>query len=414
MDSASIAAHDRYATFRLPDYRIFSGVVFLSGLLQQTQSVALGWDVYDRTGSAMALGLVGLTQFLPAALLFLPAGVIADRYDRRKVMVATLALWGAASTGLALAAILGAATPWLYGLAAVSTAANVVNRPSRDAVLPQIVPAHLFPNAVVWNSSLYQTASITGPAFAGLLIALHGGASVVYATNAAFTLTALLLANRIRATPAPLARRPTSWRGLFAGLEHVWLTPVVLGVMAIDLFAVLFGSATALLPLYARDILHVGPEGLGALSSATAVGALSMAVMQGLRRRPHASAGRVFFWAVGAYGVATAVFGFSTSFWLSFAALVAVGAMDNISVVIRTTVVQLHTPDELRGRVSAVNRVFITSSNQLGAFESGAVAALVTPVFAIVSGGIATVLVVLAGLRLFPGLRRLGALTRSS
>jgi MFS family permease len=402
------ASHDRYAAFRVRDYRLFSVVVLLSAVLQQTQAVALGWDMYDRTGSAMALGFIGLAQFVPALLLFLPAGELADRFDRRKVMIASFVLWGIASTGLAASAIGGSGPGWLYFWASVSTMGHVVNRPARDALLPQLVPAHLFPNAVVWNSSLYQIASISGPAIAGMLIALYGGASIVYGMNAVLTLIALVLATRIPARAARPAPRARSWRDLFAGLAHVWRTPVVLGVMALDLFAVVLSSATALLPLYARDILHVGPTGLGWLSAGPAMGALAMAFWQGAR--PPAHVGRAFFVSLAGYGFATAVFGLSTSFWLSLAALIAVGATDNVSVVIRQTVVQLFTPDEVRGRVSAVNRVFIQSSNQLGAFESGALAMLTTPVFAVVAGGIATVIIAAAGMRIFSELRRLRSL----
>jgi MFS family permease len=343
-------------------------------------------------------------------VFFLPAGELADRFDRRKVMIATLAIWGTASTGLAAAAIGGSGVGWLYFWAAISTIGHVVNRPARDALLPQIVPAHVFPNAVVWSSSLYQLASISGPALAGMLIAIYGTASVVYGMNAVLTVTALVLAARIPARPPPPVPQARSWRDLFAGLAHVWRTPVVLGVMALDLFAVLFSSATALLPLYAKDILHVGPTELGWLSAAPAMGALAMAFYQG--GRPPAHVGRAFFASLVGFGLATAVFGFSTSFWLSMAALVAVGAMDNVSIVIRQTVVQLFTPDEVRGRVSAVNRVFIQSSNQLGAFESGALAMLTTPVFSVVAGGVATVLIAVAGLRVFPELRKLGQLPR--
>jgi MFS family permease len=401
---------DRYAAFRVRDFRLFAVVVLLSAVLQQTQAVALGWDMYNRTGSAMALGLIGLSQFVPAMLFFLPAGEIADRFDRRKVMIASFVLWGTASTGLAVAAIAGAGVGWLYFFAAVSTTGHVINRPARDALLPQLVPGPVFPNAVVWSSSLYQLASISGPAVAGSMIAVYGGASVVYGTNAVLILVALVLATRIPARAALPARRATTWRDLFAGLAHVWRTPVVLGVMSLDLLAVIFASATALLPLYARDILHVGPRELGWLSAAPAMGALGMAFLQGAREPRHV--GRAFFISIAGYGLATAVFGMSTSFWLSLAALVGVGAMDNISVVIRQTVVQLYTPDEVRGRVSAVNRVFIQSSNQLGAFESGALAMLTTPVFAVVAGGIVTVLIAAAGIRLFPELRKLGALQR--
>jgi MFS family permease len=411
LNQAVEGRRDPYAAFRLRDYRYFSVVVFLSAILQQTQGVALGWDIYDRTGSALALGFVGLAQFLPAALFFLPAGAIADRFDRRKVMVVTLALWGAASIGLALAEIAHAATVWLYLWAALSTTANVINRPARDALLPQLVPAGVFTNAVVWNTSLYQVASISGPALAGLLIAASSEATVVYGLNAAFTLLALLFARAIRdphAASGTLARR--SPQDLFAGLAYVRRTHLVLGVMTLDLLAVVLSSGTALLPLFARDILHVGPAGLGWLSAAPAIGALGMALIQGVRPMRHA--GRSFFVAVALFGAGTAVFGLSTSFSLSIAALVAVGAFDNVSVVVRQTVVQLYTPDELRGRVSAVNRVFITSSNELGTFLAGILATATTPVIAVAAGGVATVAVVAAGVKVFPELRRLKTLSR--
>jgi MFS family permease len=409
MPDATAQRHDPYAAFRFRDYRLLTATVFLSSLLITTQAVAIGWDIYERTGSAMALGIVGLIQFAPVAALFLPAGELADRFDRRKIVVASFALWGIASVGLAVAAQLQSPVGWIYFWVALSASAQVLNRPARDALVSQIVPASALPNAIVWNTSLYQIASVSGPALAGLLIAVFGSASPVYALNAVGMLVALALAPMISKQPLRAVSRVSSWRDLFAGLRHVWRTRLILSVLALDLLAVLFGGAIALLPIYAKDILQVGPSGLGWLSAAPAVGAVSMGVMQSFRP-PLRRAGPAFLWCVGGFGVATVIFGLSTSFWVSLLALVAIGAVDNISVVVRQTVVQLHTPDELRGRVSAVNRVFIGSSNELGAFESGAVAALTTPVFAVVSGGVLTVLLVLAGVRAFPELRRLGPL----
>jgi MFS family permease len=409
MPDTTAQRHDPYAAFRYRDYRLLTATVFLSSLLITTQAVAVGWDLYERTGSAMALGFLGLAQFAPIVALFIPAGELADRFDRRKVVIASFVLWGAASVGLAVAVLVEASIAWIYFWVGLSSSAQVVNRPARDALVTQIVPAAALPNAIVWNTSLYQIASVSGPALAGLLIAVFHSASPVYAINAAGMLVAICVAPMITRQPLRRTTRVVSWRDLFAGVAHVWGTRLILSVIAIDLLAVLFGGAVALLPIYAKDILHVGPSGLGWLSAAPAVGAVTMGMMQSFRP-PLRRAGPTFLWCVGGFGVATVIFGLSTSFWVSLLALVAIGAVDNISVVVRQTVVQLHTPDELRGRVSAVNRVFIGSSNELGAFESGAVAALTTPVFAVVSGGVLTVLLVLAGVRAFPELRRLGPL----
>ena len=240
------------------------------------------------------------------------------------------------------AAAAGAPVAWIYLCAATSGVAQVVNRPSRDALLPQIVPAPMLANAIAWNTSLSQIASVTGPALAGLLIAAHGAATIVYALNAAFAVVALALSALIGKYPLRAVRPARSWRELFVGLEHVWRTRVILGVITLDLLAVLFGGATALLPLYAKDILHAGPAGLGWLYAAPAIGAIGMAVTQGFRR-PFSHAGRAFFWSVAGFGLATVVFGYSSSFWLSLAMLVVIGALDNVSVVTRQSVVLLHT-----------------------------------------------------------------------
>ena len=264
--------------------------------------------------------------------------------------------------------------------------------------------------AMTWNSTVFQAAAVAGPGIAGLLIALGGTALTVYAVNMVCLLLAMGAALAI--TPRALLgnmrgpRRVSSWREMFGGLNHVWNTKVVFGAMTVDLFAVLLVGATALLPLYAKDILHTGAAGLGWLSAAPAIGAVLMAVSSGHRKAP-AHAGRTFLWAVGAFGLATVVFGLSTNYWLSLFALIAIGASDNMGAVIRQTAVQLFTPDELRGRVAAVNRVFISSSNELGAVESGMAAALLGPVAAVVAGGAITMLIAAAGFKLFPALREL-------
>jgi len=402
-------AHDPLAPFRSRDYRRFSGMALLAALIERSQGVAIGWDVYERTGSALALGALGLAQFLPVLALFLPAGGLADRFDRRWVVVLSFAAWGAANLLLAVTSLAGAHAAWIYVAAAGLGSALVINRPARDALLAQLVPPALLARAVTWNSGLFQFASIAGPAAAGTLIAATGTASSVYLANVTFAVLAAAMALAIRRQPVQLAARARSLRDLFAGVEHVWRTKPILGVITLDLFAVLFGGATALFPIFAKDILHVGPGGLGWLAAAPANGALAMAVAQGAAP-PLRRAGAVFVWAVAGYGLAMIVFGLSSAFWLSLAALVAAGALDNLSVVIRATVVQLHTPDALRGRVSAVNRVFISSSNEVGAFESGVVAALIGPVPTVVLGGAATIAFVLGALRLFPDLRRLGGL----
>jgi MFS family permease len=403
-------AHDPLAPFRSRDYRRFSALALLAAMIERSQGVAIGWDVYERTGSALALGALGLVQFLPVLALFLPAGHLADRFDRRWVLLLSFAAWGAANLLLAVISLTGGPAGWIYLAAAGLGSALVINRPARDALLAQLAPPETLARAVAWNSSLFQFASVAGPAAAGTLIAATGTASSVYLANVGFAVLAAAIALAIRRRPIDHAARARSLRDLLGGVEHVWRTKPILGVITLDLFAVLFGGATALFPIFAKDILHVGPAGLGWLTAAPAVGALAMAVVQGAAP-PLRRAGRVFVWAVAGYGLAMIVFGLSTWFWLSLAALVAAGALDNLSVVIRATVVQLYAPDALRGRVSAVNRVFISSSNELGAFESGVLAAFIGPVATVVFGGVATIALVLGALRLFPDLARLGRLS---
>jgi len=405
------ARHDPYAPFRIPDYRRLVVMAFLTAIVQQAQSVAIGWDIYERTGSALALGWAGLAQFAPIAAFFLPAGEIADRHDRRRVIAWSLGLWSAAALVLAAASFFGGGVGWIYAAIVGTGASIVLNRAARDAMVPRIVPAAHLQSAVAWNMSVFQIALITGPALAGMVIAFTRSATAVYTMNVACLVAGAWLALSIEHRIAGERRRATSVRELFAGVEHVWRTKVALGMMSIDLFAVLLGSVTALLPIFAKDILQVGPGGLGWLAAAPAAGAVLMGVMQGVRH-PWPHAGRAFLWGVSIYGAATIVFGLSGSFWLSLAMLVVLGAADNASAVIRQTVLQLRTPDALRGRVSAVNRVFISSSNELGAFESGLLAAFTSPVFAVVFGGVATLVVVAGGVKLFPEIARMRAIER--
>jgi MFS family permease len=400
--------HDPYAPFRHRDYRLFIAMVLIASLGQQSMSVAVGWDIYERTGSAMALGWIGLVQFIPVLAFFLPAGQLADRHDRRRIVAASLVLWFGASAILLYTAWRHLPVFWIYAAIAAVGMSTVLNRAGRDALLSQLVPPEILGRAVMWNSTVFQTASVAGPALAGLLIALGGSATTVYAFNLVGMLVAMSLALTIRHHPLTHGKRPSTWADVFGGLVHVWKTKVVLGLITVDLFAVLLGGATALMPIFAKDILHVGPAGLGWLSAGPAIGAVLVAVAtaRGWRRTPP-HAGRSFLWAVALFGAATIVFGLSRWYWLSLLALIVLGAADNVGAVIRQTAVQLYTPDELRGRVSAVNRVFISSSNELGAVESGLLASLTNPVFAVAAGGVATIVIAASAARVFPALKNL-------
>ena len=380
--------------------------------LQQMQAVAVGWDMYERTGSVLALAWIGVAQFLPVMLLFLPAGQIADRFDRRLVMVASQATFACGAVGLSVSALLQADPMWIFGFLFITGIGNVLNRPSRDALLPMLVPAQLIPNALALNSSLFQVSSIGGPALAGVLIASTGSAAGVYLINLALSLITMMLALAIRTRPSSIAKRPPlTVEALFAGVRHVIKTRLILGVMLVDLFAVMFGGVSALLPVFAKDILHVGPVGLGWLASAQAVGALFMGVFQGMRK-PTRHAGNTFTIAVACYGLSMAVFGFSETFLLSYVALVLAGAMDNLSVVLRHSVVQIYTPDELRGRVSAVNRVFVDSSNHVGTIETSVLASFTSPAFTAVFGGVVTLAVAVIAWQRFHELRELKTLVK--
>jgi MFS family permease len=377
----------------------------------QMQAVAIGWQVYDLTGSALDLGLVGLAQFIPGFALSLLVGHIADRYDRRLILRICMAVEALATLALALASFFGGLTVGaLFAAIFVIGAARASELPTMHALMPQLVPPQLIPRAAAASASSNQTAIILGPALGGLAYAL--GPGLVYALAAAGFIAASLLISAIRiARPAPARERP-SLASLFGGVAFVRRHPALMGAISLDLFAVLLGGATALLPIYARDILRTGPWGLGLLRSAPALGALAASLV--LARRPLGGrVGRKLFIAVIAFGVATCVFALSTSFPLSLAALAALGAADSVSVVIRFSLVQIETPDALRGRVSAVNSMFIGASNSLGEFESGATAALFGTVPATLLGGVGTILVALLWLRFFPALFRLDRLQKS-
>lgn len=385
--------------------RVSSSVAF------QMLGVAVGWQMYAITGSAWYLGLVGLAQFLPMFLLTLAVGHVADRYDRRAVARTCQTIEGAAAVLLAF----GSYSGWLnresmLAIMCVVGAARAFEYPTMHALVPNVVPADFLSRAVAWSASANQTATIIGPAIGGLLYAVS--VTTVYSTVAALFLGSSIFIYLIRIERTPPKREPISIKSLFAGITYINNNPVILGAISLDLFAVLLGGATALLPVYARDILVTGPWGLGLLRSAPAAGALVMSLY--LARNPlRHRVGHIMFASVAVFGVATIVFAVSRSFMLSLGALIILGAADVISVVIRSSLVQIETPDEMRGRVSAVNSMFIGTSNQLGEFESGATAALIGTVPAVMFGGIGTLVVVLLWIRLFPNLFHIDSLKKS-
>lgn len=402
MTSTVEAGNFQQSVLRHRPFRLFWLARVCSSIALQMQAVAVGWQIYALTGSVFYLGLVGLAQFLPMFLLTLAVGHVADRYDRRRIAGTCQVLEGLALALLAL----GSHGGWLgkdaiLVIVFVAGALRAFEGPTMLALVPWLVPQELIPRASAWSASANQTASIAGPALGGLLYAL--GPTTVYTSAALLFFAASLLLSRIRLDRAPVPREPATVRSLFAGIAFIRSRQEILGAISLDLFAVLLGGATALLPVFARDILHTGPLGLGLLRAAPAMGALGVSLF--LARRPlRHRVGRTMFLSVFLFGVATVVFGLSTSFPLSMAALMALGAADIVSVVIRASLVQIETPDEMRGRVSAVNSMFIGTSNQLGEFESGVTAALFGTVPAVLIGGVGTMVVVLLWMKLFPRL----------
>ena len=372
-------------------------------MANQMLMVAVAWHMYDITNSAWDLGLVGLFQFVPALFMALPGGHVADRFHRGRIFAGCMLAQALVAMLLVAATHSGLTTRELIlGLSVVLGVARAFQMPAQQALLPTLVPQALLQRAITVNSSGMQAAIISGPALGGVLYTI--GATTVYASCAILLLLSCALTLAVRYTHRP-SNIAATWSTVSAGLHFVWSRKVLLGAISLDLFAVLLGGATALLPIYARDILHTGPEGLGLLRAAPAVGALTMSLI--LMRWPlRRWVGRRILVAVAVFGLAMVVFGLSTTMWLSLLALMVTGAADNVSVVTRLTLVQTETPDEMRGRVAAVNSIFIGASNQLGEFESGATAALFGPVGSVVFGGVGTVLVAVAWLRLFPTLAR--------
>lgn len=408
-----MSSHDPFAALRLRDFRLYSIGGLLAIIGQQMQSVAIGWELYERTNSAMSLGFVGLLQALPVILLALPAGQLADRVDRRRIVQVAQLFMSLCSIGLAALSYYKGSISLLYVLLLLWGVAKAFTWPARAAMISQLVPLQLFSNAATWSSTVFQVGAISGPALGGLLIAEYNSALPVYIIDAIFGLARFISVALIKSKQTAYSKEPMTFSSLIAGFDFVWRTKIILATISLDLFAVLLGGATTLLPIFAKDILHVGPSGLGWLRAAPSIGAVLMAFLL-VYLPPMKHAGRALLWSVIIFGLATIVFGLSHSFLLSFAMLFISGAVDNISVVVRQTVVQVLTPDEMRGRVSAVNSIFITSSNEIGGFESGLVAALFTPLISVVSGGIGTILVVIATVLIWPEVRKIGSLQELS
>lgn len=386
------------------DYACYAAARFMATLAWQMLAVAVGWQTYEVTRDPLALGVVGLAQFLPFFLLVLPAGQIADRADKRLVLIGAYACEVISAAVLLWFSLRGmqAALPIFIAMAFFG-AGRAFWMPTGQAITPSLVPAPLFPRAVALNSTLYQTAGISGPAIGGLLYL--AGPAVVYASSVGLLFASTLLILRMRPVRAS-QHAPWQLRDTLQGLYFVFQRRKLLGAISLDLFAVLFGGATALLPMFAADVLHVGPAGLGALRTAPGIGAVLMAAV--LAARPlQRHVGAWMFAGVAVFGLATLVFGASRNLWVSLASLMALGAGDMVSIYVRHMLVQLETPDALRGRVSAVSSIFIGSSNELGEFESGVTARLFGLVPAVLLGGAMTVIVVATFTRLFPELRRM-------
>ena len=399
---------DPYAVLRNRDFLLYLIGRFVASLGSQMLVVAVGWELYERTHAALALGLVGLTNVAPMFLFTLPAGHFADNHDRKRIIVWMTAVMALASVGLALCSALQAPTPWIYAALFVAASARTFLWPASASFLPQLVSRRMFPRAVAWSTGSFQLSSVAGPAAGGAIIALTHHAAWVYAIHAASMVICLVLVGLVHYQRAPVAREPMTLASLGAGFRFVFSTRIIFGIITLDLFAVLLGGATALLPVYAKDILHAGPGGLGVLQAALPVGSLVSALF--LAHRPLEKAGRALLWAVAGFGLATVGFGFSKWFLFSWLTLFVCGVTDQVSVLVRHTLVQLLTPDEKRGRVSAVNSLFIGTSNELGGFESGFVAQWLGPVFSVVSGGVGTILVVIAVAWIWPEIRRYGKL----
>jgi MFS family permease len=378
----------------------------------QMLNFAIMWEIWLRTHSTFALGLVGLVQVVPIILLSLPGGHIADQYNRRRIVIIMQGFLVVCSLGLAYLSFIQGPLVWIYTCLLGIGIARAFYDPAASTLLPQTIPPSLFTSAATWSSSAWQFAAIVGPTVAGFIVAAFHNVTIIYVFDAVAAGIFIFLLSLIRGRELALARKAATLESLVEGWNFIKNTRVILAAITLDMFAVLFGGAVALLPVYATDILKVGPTGLGIMRAAPSIGAILMAFALA-HLPPMRQAGKTLLIAVAGFGLATIVFGVSRSFWLSILMLGLLGGLDNISVVIRHTLMLTRVPDEMRGRASAVNSIFISTSNEMGAFESGSVAALIGTTPSVVLGGIGTILVVLAVARVFPEMRDMQSLDGS-
>jgi MFS family permease len=418
------AGHDPYAALRYPSYVWFSIGWMMAVIGGQITATAIGWEIYERlkvvdvSQARLALGWVAGIQAIPIIFLALPAGMLADTFDRRHLIQITSVFAGICSAVLAWLSYRPGSIPWIYLVLLVQMAFLAVGMPARNALVPQLVPLKIYSNAATWNASVFQVASRVGPALGGLLIWLSlkisGGLELCYGADAITKLVFLVMVWKMprpqfAEPPDQRERQEPPLRRLSGGIRFVGKNKIILATLTLDLFAVLLGGAVYLMPIFATDILHVGAVGFGWLRAAEAIGAFTMAILLA-HLPPMKHAGRAMLIAVGLFGVATIAFGLSKWYWLSFCMIFLIGAFDNISVVVRHTLVQVLTPDSMRGRVSAVNNIFIGASNQIGGLESGLTAWLWGAVGSVVFGGIGTIATVLCIAWIFPQVRRFGSL----
>ncbi len=397
---------DGRAAFQYPSFVLFQTARFCIVLATEMQSVAVGWQVYEITKRPLDLGLVGLAQFLPGILLFLVSGHVADRYDRRKLIVICYVGFALCCGLLLLTSVHDVCSvAYIFAVLVLLGVVRSFTGPVSRALLPQLVPEEHFPSAVAWASTIFQGAAILGPALGGLIYAFFRGPSAVYVLAVLMAVAAIICTLQIKTQAKPRAREPINFTTVSAGLRYIWREKLILGSISLDLFAVFLGGAVALLPIYAREILLTGPWGLGLLRTAPGIGAAAMALF--LAHRPiRRKVGLIMLWCVAGFGFFTILFGLSHSLILSLIALVFVGATDMVSVIVRGVLIQVATPDEMRGRVNAVDMVFIGASNEFGEFESGLTAQWFGTVPAVVIGGIGTLVVTAIWAWRFPELRK--------
>ena len=400
---------DPYGALRQRDFRLLIVGRFISSLGGQMLFFAISWEMWLRTRDAFVLGLVGLVQVIPIILISLPAGHVADQFNRRRIVLLTQLVFAICSLSLAAVSTFQWPLVWVFVILFVFGLARAFNETASSTLLPESVPPHLFGNAATWSSSAWQTASIVGPALAGGVIAMVGQVTWIYIADAVAALAFVLLVTQMQGKPLPLSKKTETWASLKEGMRFLRETKVLLAAITLDMFAVMFGGAVALMPVYATDVLNVGPEWLGVMRAAPSIGAITVTFLLA-HLPPFRKTGVTLLWAVSGYGLATIVFGVSSNIWLSITMLGILGGLDNISVVIRSTMMLTQVPDEMRGRASAINAIFIGGSNELGQFESGVVASILGPVGAVVAGGIGTLLVVLGVAKAWPDLIKLGRL----